>query len=317
MAVRARLARRVRHLLENTPSGTYNACVMTDPMCFISRRFEAIAIVGVGLIGGSIALAAKERRICGLVLGVGRDNQRLGQAGIQGIIDVGYTDIKQAAEQADLVIFCTPVDRIVAGVREAAQACKPGTIITDAGSVKGPICRELAGGLPDGVEFVGSHPLAGSEKQGFDNAKRHLFENRVCVVTPSEHSSRLAIERVSEFWQGLGAKTVEMSPAAHDTALACTSHLPHLAAAALAKTLTPAEYPLTATGFRDTTRVASGDPDLWTGILLANRDAILAGLGRFEETLDKFRRALEQNDSRSLKELLAAAKMAREGCGGN
>jgi len=305
-----------RHLLENTPSPTYNAGVMTDPMCFISRRFEAIAIVGVGLIGGSIALAAKERRICDLVLGVGRDDQRLGQAGIQGIIDHGYTDLRKAAKRADLIIFCTPVDRIVAGVREAAQACKPGTIITDVGSVKGPICRDLASGLPTGVEFVGSHPLAGSEKQGFENAKRYLFENRVCVVTPTELSSRLAVGRVSEFWQGLGGKTVEMTPAAHDTALACTSHLPHLAAAALARTLTAEEYPLTATGFRDTTRVASGDPDLWTGILLANRDAILAGLGRYEQTLDQFRAALEQNDAQSLKELLVAAKIAREGCGG-
>jgi prephenate dehydrogenase len=289
---------------------------MTDPMSYISHRFEAIAIVGVGLIGGSIALAAKERRISSLILGVGRDNQRLGQAGIQGIIDVGYTDLNEAAEQADLIIFCTPVDRIVAGVREAAQACQPGTIITDVGSVKGPICRELASGLPAGVEFVGSHPLAGSEKQGFENAKRYLFENRVCVVTPAEHSSRLAVERVEEFWQGLGARTVEMTPAAHDKALACTSHLPHLAAAALARTLTRDEYPLTATGFRDTTRVASGDPDLWTGILLANREAILAGLRRYDQTLDKFRQALEQNDSTSLKELLAAAKLAREGCGG-
>jgi prephenate dehydrogenase len=294
--------------------GTYNAEVMTDPMCFIARRFETIAIVGVGLIGGSIALAAKERDIADTMIGVGRNPERLADALANGVIDAAFADLGVAAAQADLIIFCTPVDRIVAGVRQAAPACRAGTIITDAGSVKGTICRELTAGLPAGVDFVGGHPLAGSERQGFEHAKAQLFEKRVCVLTPTANTPRLAVERVSEFWQALGARTIEMTPEAHDQALACTSHLPHVVAAALAGTLTKDEFPFTASGFRDTTRIAAGDPDLWTAILLANRDGILAGLERYGETLNQFRRALEQNDPASLKDLLATAKLARKQC---
>src|SRR5262249_12901378 len=157
-----------------------------------------------------------------------------------------------------------PVDVIASGVRQAATACQKGALITDAGSVKACLCRDLATGLPPHVEFVGTHPLAGSEKQGFEYADARLFEKRICVVTPIAGNSRQAVERIAGFWKNLGSRIIEMAPGVHDRALAETSHLPHLAAAALAAALTLENRPLAASGFRDTTRVASGDPELWT-----------------------------------------------------
>jgi len=277
-----------------------------------SPDFETIAVVGVGLIGGSIALAAKSHGAARIVLGVGRNPGRLEEAQRRGIIDEGTVDLPAAAARADLLVFCSPVDVIAAGVREAARACRPGTLITDAGSVKACLCGDLAQGLLPQVEFVGAHPLAGSEKQGFEHAEARLFEKRICVVTPCGTNSRGAVERISGFWKKLGSRIIEMSPAAHDRALAETSHLPHLVAAALAATLSADNRPLAASGFRDTTRVASGDAELWTAIFLENREQLLASLSRYDALLDRFRQALEQNDTSALKELLKAAKMSRD-----
>ncbi len=276
------------------------------------ETIETLAVVGVGLIGGSIARAAKTRGLARHVVGVGRSLARLEEARQRGVIDEAAGDLRDAARRAELVIFCTPVDRIVEGVRTAADASPVGALITDAGSVKGCICRALVQGLPAGIEFVGSHPLAGSERQGFEHADAQLFENRVCVVTPVESSSRPAVDRVKAFWKRLGATIIEMKPEAHDKALAETSHLPHLAAAALAGTLSAENTALAASGFRDTTRIASGDSELWSAILLGNRDEVLASLSRYDTSLTRFRRALEQNDSAALKELLKAAKSKRE-----
>ena len=277
-----------------------------------SRDFGTIAIVGVGLIGGSIALAAKRRGLASVVLGVGRDARRLDDARRRGILDEGILDLAAAARRADLLVFCTPVDRIAAGAREAAATCPTGALLTDAGSIKACICRDLERELPRGVDFIGSHPLAGSERQGFEHADARLFENRVCVVTPVENSSRAAIERIGAFWTSLGSKVVEMSPEAHDHALAETSHLPHLVAAAMAGTLSPQNRDLAASGFRDTTRIASGDPELWAAILFGNRKQVLDSMSRYDRSLSDFRRALEDGDLVALKQLLQAAKTNRE-----
>lgn len=275
--------------------------------------FRTIAIIGVGLIGGSIAAAIRQRKQAATVIGVGRDSSRLAKAQQSGLIDEAATDLGSVAERSDLLIFCTPVDRIVAGVREAAKRARPGMLITDAGSVKGTICRELATGLPAGVEFVGSHPLAGSEKQGFEHADPQLFAGRICVMTPTPTTKPGTVARIARFWQNLGAVAVEMTPEDHDRALAQTSHLPHVVAAALAAMIGP-EYigRLAATGFRDTTRIASGDPDLWTAILLANVEPVLAELQKYEESLTAFRQGLIARDAARVKELLATAKARRD-----
>jgi prephenate dehydrogenase len=303
-----------RWLLENTCLATYNSGAMSHPLESDAPDFETIetlAVVGVGLIGGSIARAAKARGLARTVVGVGRNLARLEEARRRGVIDEASVDLLDAARHAGLLIFCTPVDRIAEGVRAAADVCPSDGLITDAGSVKGCICRVLARRLPRGVEFVGSHPLAGSERQGFEHADAQLFENRVCVVTPVEASSPSAVARVKAFWKRLGATIIEMTPEAHDAALAETSHLPHLVAAALAGSLSAKNKALVASGFRDTTRIASGDSELWSAILLGNRDEVLASLSRYDVSLARFRQALEQNDATALKELLNAAKMKR------
>jgi len=281
----------------------------TDPSLPLE---ETISIVGVGLIGGSIAAAVKRRAGVRTVIGVGRRPEKLEPARERGLVDEVTGDLTAAARRSSLMIFCTPVDRIVEGVRTAAEACRPGTVLTDAGSVKQAICEGLQGGLPEGVEFVGGHPLAGSEKQGFEFADPDLFCGRVCVVTPTEQTSPKAAERVARFWRGLGARVLEMTPADHDRALAETSHFPHLAAAALASTLSEQNRHLAATGFRDTTRIAAGDPDLWTAILLQNADAVLASLKRFTDGIRDFDEALRQRDATRLRALLDEARRQRE-----
>ena len=274
--------------------------------------FARVAIVGVGLIGGSIAAALHRRAPGTRVIGVGRSTTKLRPAIERGWLQDATEDVATAARQADLVIFCTPVDRIVAGVREAAAACSPGTLLTDAGSVKGEICRELRTGLPRGVEFLGGHPLAGSEKTGYEFADPELYAGRVCVLTPHGTNSPQQIERLRQFWELLGAKVHQMSPEAHDRALAETSHLPHLVASVLASVLSEENRPLTASGFRDTTRIAAGDPDLWTAILLQNASSLLERLQTFTHTANAFRAALEQQDSQTLRRLLSDGKQKRD-----
>lgn len=283
---------------------------MTPPAAS-SPRSQTIAIAGVGLIGGSLGLALRKRGLA-RVIGVGRNADRLREAQRAGVIDEVEVDLSAAAARSDLIIFCTPVDRIVAGVREVAAACRPGTLLTDAGSVKGTICEVLASGLPAGVTFIGSHPLAGSEKQGFEHANGELYKGRVCVITPDAASPADEVTRLRRFWESIGMRVLELTPEAHDRALAHTSHLPHVVAAALAATLEPEDAPLAATGFRDTTRIAGGDPDLWVAILLANAEAVLASLKNYERSLGAFTRAIEKRDGEDLKRLLAEARDRRD-----
>lgn len=273
---------------------------------------QTLAIVGVGLIGGSIGLAAKTRGLTRRVLGVGRQRASLDEALAVGAIDEAFLEIIPAVAQADLTVFCTPVDRIVAQVLEAAPHCRPGAILTDAGSTKSAIVRGIDGQLPAGVAFIGSHPLAGSEKRGPKFADARLFEGRVAIVTYTEQTDAAALQQVADFWQALGSRVKRMNPEAHDRALALTSHLPHLLASALAGIL-PAELAeLAATGFRDTTRIAAGDPALWTGIFEQNRLALLDALSLLETRLGEYRHAIDRQDHAAMDRLLTEAKFSRD-----
>ena len=185
-------------------------------------------------------------------------------------------------------------------------------LLTDAGSVKEEICREIETDWQSPARFVGSHPLAGSEKTGFEHADADLYEGRVCVVTPTASTRNVDAERIGDFWEILGARVFELTPEDHDRALAATSHLPHLISATLAGILRPEHGEFAATGYRDTTRIAAGDPDLWTGIFLQNRDHLLASAGRFEAQLKAFQAALKEGDVESLKNLLETAKRNRD-----
>ncbi len=278
-------------------------------------RWNTVAIVGVGLIGGSIGLALRQRRMAGKVVGVGRNADRLKRAEEVGAVDVTTQDLAEGARQAELVVVCTPVERIVDTVLAAASECREGTLITDAGSTKRLITRALQGKLPAGVRFVGSHPIAGSEKSGAEHARADLFEGRVAVVTPTRSSVEGDVQQTADLWSGLGASVYLMSPAAHDRALATTSHAPHVIAAAMARSTGRGDWPLTGGGWKDTTRIAGGDPELWTQILLDNRENVLASLGRFEKSFSAFRAAVERSDRRRLARLLLEAKRHRDAVG--
>jgi len=271
---------------------------------------STVAIVGVGLIGGSIA-SALMRAGQARVIGVGRDARRLKSACDLGLLHDSTTDLSAASREADLIMFCTPVDRIAQGVRESAACCRAGTILTDAGSTKGAICRALETGLPAGVEFLGSHPMAGSEKQGFEHSSPSLFDGRLCLITPVASSTSAAITKLRRFWEQLGARVCEMSPEDHDRAVAEASHLPHLLATTIASTLQPAHRHVAATGFRDTTRIAGGDPDLWTAILLENAEAVLASLQTQQRLTREFAEALSTGDATTVRRLLAEGQAAR------
>lgn len=271
-----------------------------------------LTIVGVGLIGGSIGLAAKKRGLARNIVGVGRSSRSLSEALELGIANVVTTSLTEGVVDADMVVFCTPVESIVPQVMEAASSCSPGTVLTDAGSTKSAIVRGLDDKLPAEVHFIGSHPLAGSEKRGPTFADANLFEKKVVVVTPTEQSDANALQKIHEFWSALGSRVVEMSPEDHDRALAVTSHLPHLLASALAG-IVPEEYkPLCATGFRDTTRIAAGDPIIWSGIFKQNRDAVLQALRSLTGRLAELERALHDEDWQTIDRLLREAKAARD-----
>ncbi len=277
---------------------------------------DQLTIVGVGLIGGSVGLAAKARGVARTVVGVGRDDRTLARAAAGGAIDTYTTDIREGVAAADLVVVCTPVDRVAADVIASCHAAPPRCVVTDAGSTKGNILAAVTAKLPvGGAVFVGSHPLAGSEKKGAAHARADLFDGRLVVVTPVPDTDPEAAAVVDLFWRSLGAQVRRMGVAEHDLALAVTSHLPHAAAAALAAT-TPVEYlALTAGGFRDCTRVAAGDPDLWAAIFAANRPAVLGALDTFLASLADFRAALSAGDTRAVAAWLLAAKQVRDALG--
>ncbi len=283
---------------------------MTGPESIPHPPFARAAIAGIGLLGGSLAAAIKARNLADCVVGIGRNVHRLKAAQDAGLIDTFATEATAVAD-AELIVLCTPVEHIVRELSEFATHCRPGALITDVGSVKRSI---VAAGdrLSPGIHFIGAHPLAGSEKQGFEHADASLFERRLCVLTPSANTPEAAVNQVRAFWSAVGMKTRIMSPEGHDEALAVTSHLPHLTAAVLAGSL-PAEYrDLTGTGFRDTTRIAAGDPELWVQILLSNDDFLAASLDRIRQHLQEFQSAVQRRDANALRVLLQQAKANRD-----
>jgi prephenate dehydrogenase len=277
--------------------------------------WKTVTIVGVGLIGGSIGLALRERRLADRVIGVGRRATSLRKAKSIGAVSATTLRLEQGVAEAELVVVSTPIAQIADQIRQAAPACRPGTLITDAGSTKATIVQSLNGQLPETVRFVGSHPLAGSEKSGPEAASADLFEGRIVVVTPCSTTREGVAADAADFWSALGATVFMMSPEEHDAALASTSHLPHLLASLLAGATPRADLPLTATGWQDTTRIAAGDPELWTQILLDNRRNVLKSLARFEKTVNRAKTALERGDSKTLQRLLAEAKAIRDAVG--
>jgi prephenate dehydrogenase len=223
--------------------------------------------------------------------------------------------LSAAVDQANIVVVCTPVDRIIESIQTISDHLRPDAVVTDVGSVKGEICRFASDALKNGAQFVGSHPMAGSEKSGMEHASSDLFRGRPCFVTPLEGTPTESIDRVVSFWTRIGAEVVTLPPDHHDEIVANISHLPHLAASALCSLLAghdPSWHHYAGGGLRDTTRVASGSPALWLEILFENRDEVLRALASYQDELQVLHAALSNRDSLQLKALLERGKNYRD-----
>ena len=287
------------------------------PSATTKPHWPTVAIIGVGLIGGSVGLALRARRLAARVIGVGRSAASLGEAKRLGAVTETTTDLAGAAAEADIVVVATGVASIPGLLDAADAAVRPGTLLTDAGSTKASIVaawdkrrRSRRG------RFVGAHPIAGSHRRGPAAAAADLFAGRVTVVTPGKSTPAADSEAIGEFWAAIGSTVFMMPPKDHDRRLAATSHAPHAIAAALAAATPPEAMQLTAGGWRDTTRIAAGDPDLWADILLDNAPFVAKALSRVAAATEKTLAALEKGDRRKLVSLLAAAKEHRDAVGG-
>jgi prephenate dehydrogenase len=276
-----------------------------------------LAIIGVGLIGGSLGLAVHKHKVARHVLGIGRNRNTLQIAENLGAIDEFSTDLA-AVKQADVVVVCTPVETIPHMIAEISQHVRSGTIITDAGSTKERLVKQVEKQLrpfKGRVEFVGCHPMAGSEKTSVEHALANLFEQRAVIVTPTSKTSEQSLETVVQLWSAIGAHVHFMSPREHDALVASTSHVPHLVAAALAAAASESELSMVAKGWLDTTRIAAGDVELWRQILSQNRQHVLKSLARLEKILHSYRIALELESDTKLVRLLEEGKRKRDSVG--
>jgi cyclohexadieny/prephenate dehydrogenase len=283
-------------------------------------HFDRIALIGFGLIGGSIARAAKEQGLAGEIVTTARSEKTRARVMELGIVDRVVATNAEAAEGADLVILCIPVGACGAVAAEIAGHLRPGAIVSDVGSVKGAVVKEMAPHLPAGVHFVPAHPVAGTEHSGPDSGFAELFINRWCILTPPEGTDPQAVEKLRAFWAGIGAKVEIMTPDHHDMVLAITSHLPHLIAYTIVGTADELEgvtqsevLKFSAGGFRDFTRIAASDPVMWRDVFLTNKDAVLEMLGTFNEDLSKLTRAIRRGDGEALFEHFARTRAIRRG----
>jgi len=282
--------------------------------------FQRIALIGFGLIGGSIARAARAQGLAGEIVTTARSAKTRARVLELGIVDRVVETNAEAARDADLVILCTPVGACGAVAQEIAPDLKPGAIVSDVGSVKGAVVRDMAPHLPVGVHFVPAHPVAGTENSGPDSGFAELFINRWCILTPPEGTDPNAVEKLRAFWAAIGAKVEIMTPDHHDMVLAITSHLPHLIAYTIVGTADELEgvtqsevLKFSAGGFRDFTRIAASDPIMWRDVFLTNKDAVLEMLGTFNEDLSKLTRAIRRGDGEALFEHFTRTRAIRRG----
>ncbi|HEY8667957.1 MAG TPA: prephenate dehydrogenase [Tepidisphaeraceae bacterium] len=273
---------------------------------------KRLSILGVGLLGGSIGLAVRSRIRACRVIGYGHRSTTLANAQQSGAIDEAYEKVDDAVRGSDLIILCTPVGTFSTILPQIAATARPGSIVTDVGSTKRTVVATAQKVLPAGVHFVGSHPMAGSEKRGVDFARADLFDDALCITTPTEHTDPWALEEVEAFWRSLGMRTTRLSPEEHDRRLAEVSHLPHAVAAALIAMQQDASLDLCGKGFLDATRIASGDAALWRDILLDNRDNLRAAIGGMKHVLDDLLAMLENKDAAAVAKWLETSAHRRQ-----
>ena len=282
--------------------------------------FRRIALIGFGLIGGSIARAARAQGLAGEIVVTARSAKTRARVTELGIVDRVVDTNAEAAKDADLVILCIPVGACGAVAQEIASHLKPGAIVSDVGSVKGAVVRDMAPHLPASVHFVPAHPVAGTEHSGPDSGFAELFINRWCILTPPDGTDIAAVDKLRAFWTAIGARVEIMTPEHHDLVLAITSHLPHLIAYTIVGTadelgeVTSSEVmKFSAGGFRDFTRIAASDPTMWRDVFLTNKDAVLEMLGTFNEDLSKLTRAMRRGDGEALFEHFTRTRAIRRG----
>lgn len=275
------------------------------------RLFNKVVIIGVGLIGGSIGLGIKKRKLAKQVIGISRHKKTINCALAQGAIDFGYLDLR-AVSQADLIVLATPISSIIKLGLKISPLVKPGALVTDAGSTKKLIVKALEKILPN---FVGAHPLAGSEKQGVINAQADLFCRSLCVLTPTARTSKAALKTIKRFWIELGAEIVCFSPSRHDKFISYVSQLPHIVAFSLIQSVPHNSLYLASTGLRDTTRIAGSGALLWKDILFTNSENILGALKTFSRCLSRIESAIKQKDASALERILRQARGKRQDLG--
>jgi prephenate dehydrogenase len=275
---------------------------------------DRLCIVGVGLIGGSIGMAVRQRGLAKHVVGVGRHAERLQVALQTGALDEATTSLQEGVTDADMVVVCTPVGLIMPTIRLFHPWLRSECVVTDVGSVKNAIVQQAADLLCE--RFVGGHPMAGSEQTGVHNARADLFEGTTWALTPTERSSQDAVQRVSALAQGVGAQVILADPDEHDRAVALTSHLPHALALALVHVAENTPYPqLIGGSFRDGTRVAASSPELWRDIFLHNREHVLWAIDEFIGKLQEVRSAIADEDAETIQSLFTDARLLRQAFG--
>ncbi len=286
----------------------------------MAQVYERVALIGLGLIASSMFWAIKRKGLAGKVVGYARSGETRDTAREIGLCDTIYDDIHDAVRDADLVVLCVPVGVMGSVMEQIAGSLKKGATVTDVGSVKRDVIDNVTPHLPEGVEFIAGHPLAGTEHSGPRSGFAELFDNRWCLLVPIEGSDPDAVARLRNFWEGIGSNVEEMDADHHDRVLAVTSHAPHLIAYTMVgvaddlRRVTDSEViKYSAAGFRDFTRIAASDPTMWRDVFLSNKDATLEILGRFTEELFALQRAIRQGDGDHLFDYFTRTREIRRG----
>lgn len=282
----------------------------------MSLFFNKVTIIGVGLVGASFALAMKKNNLCDKITGCGRNLDNLQRAKEKAVIDSFKVAPEEACVGSDFVLFATPVGSFVDIAKKIRNSLSIGTIVTDVGSVKGKLVRDMEALMPEGVFFVGGHPIAGSNHSGIDAASADIFRGAKCVITPTEKTNKTATEKVGSIWKTFGSVVKLINPDEHDRIYASVSHLPHLIAYLIVNTVADVDgsyLKFSGQGFMDTTRIASSSPELWRDICILNKENILESIEIFKNNLDRVSQYLRANDSESLERDFKKARTLREG----
>ena len=284
-------------------------------------HFKQVAIIGVGLIGGSLGMILRRQNMAATVVGIGRRTENLKTAVEMGAIDRYVSDPREGVAAADFVLLATPVDTYERHLTDWASCLKPGTIVSDVGSVKGELVMRTESLMPPGVQFVGAHPIAGKEKTGVAAGSETLFAGARCILTPTAQTDPVALEKVRALWEAAGSIVLDMDPLLHDKILGAVSHLPHVAAFALMTALADVrdhgvpELDLaghSGGGLRDTTRIAASSPEMWRDIFLWNRENLLQLIETYQRHLGEFKRLIAAGDAAGIEKQLEIAKHERE-----